>query len=78
MNTVLVIALVLTGALGIFFLREIFLLMIVVMLVVFYAALFLFAPTIINALPDATKNVLITAMVVGAVLSLVLGRKRKI
>ena len=78
MHTFLVIALVLTGTLGIFFLREIFLLMIVVMLVVFYAALFLFAPTIINAIPDATKNVLIIAMVVGAVLSLVLGRKRKI
>jgi hypothetical protein len=56
----------------------IFLLAIVVALTVFYSALFLFAPTIIDAIPDATKNVLIIAMMVGAVLSLVVGRKRKI
>ena len=78
MNTFLVIALAVTGTLAIFFLGEIFILAIVVALTVFYAALFLFAPTIIDAIPDATKNVLIIAMMVGAVLSLVLGRKRKI
>jgi hypothetical protein len=80
MNTflLLVIALAVTGALAIFFLGEFFMVMIVVALAVFYAALFLFAPTIIDAIPDATKNVLIIAMMVGAVLSLVVGRKRKI
>ena len=79
MNTflLLVIALAVIGMLGIFF-GEIFVLMIVVALTVFYAALFLFAPTIIDAIPDATKNVLIIAMMVGAVLSLILGRRRKI
>jgi hypothetical protein len=79
MNTFLlvVIALAVTGTLGIF-LGEIFILMIVVALAVFYAALFLFAPTIIDAISDATKNVLIIAIMVGAVLSLVVGRKRKI
>jgi hypothetical protein len=45
---------------------------------VFYAALFLFAPTLIDAIPDATKNVLIIVVMVGAVLSLILGRRRKI
>jgi hypothetical protein len=76
MNTflLLVIALAVTGTWGIFFLREIFVMMIAVALAVFYAALFLFAPTII----DATKNMLIIAMMVGAVLSLILGRRRKI
>jgi hypothetical protein len=80
MNTflLLVIALVVTGTLAIFFPGEIFILMIVVALTVIYAALFLFAPTIIDAIPDATKNVLIIAMMVGAVLSLVVGRRRKI
>ena len=78
MNTFLVIALAVTGTLAIFFLGEIFILAIVVALTVFCAALFLFAPTIIDAIPDATKNVLIIAMMVGAVLSLVVGRKRKI
>jgi len=78
MNTFLVIALAVTGTLAIFFLGEIFILAIVVALTVFYAALFLFAPTIIDAIPDATKNVLIIAMMVGAVLSLVVDRKRKI
>ena len=78
MNTLLVIGLAVTGTLGIFFLGEIFILMIVAALTVFYAALFLFAPTIIDAIPDATKNVLIIAMMVGAVLSLILGRRRKI
>ena len=73
----LVIALAVIGMLGIFF-GEIFVLMIVVALTMFYAALFLFAPTIIDAIPDATKNVLIIAMMVGAVLSLILGRRRKI
>ena len=73
----LVIALAVIGMLGIFF-GEIFVLMIVVALTVFYAALFLFTPTIIDAIPDATKNVLIIAMMVGAVLSLILGRRRKI
>jgi hypothetical protein len=79
MNTFLlvVIALAVMGTLGIF-LGEIFVLVIVVALTVFYAALFLFAPTIIDAIPDATKNVLIIAMMVGAVLSLILGRRRKI
>jgi len=79
MNTflLLVIALAVIGMLGIFF-GEIFVLMIVVALTVFYAALFLFTPTIIDAIPDATKNVLIIAMMVGAVLSLILGRRRKI
>ena len=79
MNTflLLVIALAVIGMLGIFF-GEIFVLMIVVALTMFYAALFLFAPTIIDAIPDATKNVLIIAMMVGAVLSLILGRRRKI
>ena len=79
MNTflLLVIALAVIGMLGIFF-GEIFVLMIVVALTVFYAALFLFAPTIIDAIPDATKNVLIIAMMVGAVLSLILSRRRKI
>jgi hypothetical protein len=52
--------------------------MIAVALATFYAALFLFAPTTIDAIPDATKNVLIIAMMVGAVLSLILGRRRKI
>jgi hypothetical protein len=47
-----------------------------VALTVFYAALFLFAPTIIDAIPDATKNVLIIAMMVGAVLSLILSRRQ--
>ena len=75
MNTFLVIALAVTGTLASFFLGEIFILAIVVALTVFYAALFLFAPTIIDAIPDATKNVLI---IVGAVLPLVVGRKRKI
>ena len=78
MNTFLVIAFAVTGTLAILFLGEIFILAIVVALTVFYAALFLFAPTIIDAIPDATKNVLIIAMMVGAVLSLVVGRKRKI
>ena len=80
MNTFrfLVIALAVAGTLAIFFLGEIFILAIVVALTVFYAALFLFAPTIIDAIPDATKNVLIIAMMVGAVLSLVVGRRRKI
>ena len=73
----LVIALAVIGMLGIF-LGEVFVLMIVVALAVFYAALFLFAPTIIDAISDATKNVLIIAIMVGAVLSLVVGRKRKI
>lgn len=73
----LVIALAATGTLGIF-LGEIFVLMIAVALAVFYAALFLFAPTVFDAVPDATKNVLIIAMMVGAVLSLILGRRRKI
>ena len=73
----LVVALAVTGTLGIF-LGEIFVLMIVVALTMFYAALFLFAPTIIDAIPDATKNVLIIAMMVGAVLSLIVGRRRKI
>ena len=79
MNTflLLVIALAVIGTLGIF-LGEIFVLMIVVALTAFYAALFLFAPTIIDAIPDATKNVLIIVMMVGAVLSLILGRRRKI
>jgi hypothetical protein len=79
MNTflLLVIALAVMGTLGIF-LGEIFVLVIVVALTVFYAALFLFAPTIIDAIPDATKNVLIIAMMVGAVLSLILARRRKI
>ena len=79
MNTflLLVIALAVIGMLGIFF-GEIFVLMIVVALTMFYAALFLFAPTIIDAIPDATKNVLIIAMMVGAVLSLILSRRRKI
>ena len=79
MNTslLLVIALAVTGTLGIF-LGEIFVLMIAVTLAVFYAALFLFAPTIIDAIPDATKSALIIAMMVGAVLSLILGRRRKI
>ena len=72
----LVIALAVIGTLGMF-LGEIFVLMIAVALAMFYAALFLFAPTIF-AIPDATKNVLIIAMMVGAVLSLVVGRKRKI
>ena len=40
--------------------------------------MFLFAPTIVDAVPDATKNVLIIAIMVGAVLSLVVGRKRNI
>jgi hypothetical protein len=74
MNTFLVIALAAAGTLAIFFLGEIFILVIVVVLTVFYAALFLFAPTLIDAIPDATKNVLIIAMMVGAVLSLVVGR----
>jgi hypothetical protein len=74
----LVIALAVIGTLAIFFLGEIFMAMIVVALAVFYAALFIFAPTIIDAIPDATKNVVIIAMMVGAVLSLVVGRKRKI
>jgi len=78
MNTFLVIALAVTGTLAIFFPGETFTLTIVVALTVFSAALFLFAPTIIDAIPDATKNVLIIAMMVGAVLSLVVGRKRKI
>jgi hypothetical protein len=78
MNTFLVIAFAVTGTLAIFFLGEIFILAIVVALTVFYAALFLFAPTIIDAIPDATKNVLIIAMMVGAVLSLILSRRRKI
>jgi hypothetical protein len=56
----LVIALAVTGTLGVF-LGEIFILMIVVALAAFYAALFLFAPTIIDAISDATKNVLIIA-----------------
>ena len=73
----LVIALAFTGTLGIF-LGEIFVLMIAVALAVFYAALFLFAPTIIDAIADATKNLLIIAMMVGAVLSLILGQRRKI
>ena len=79
MNTflLLVIALAVTGTLGIF-LGEIFVLMIAVALAIFYAALFLFAPTIIDAIPDATKNMLIIAMMVGAVLSLILGQRRKI
>jgi hypothetical protein len=78
MNTflLLVIALAVIGTLGIF-LGEILVLMIAVALAVFYAAIFLFAPTIID-IPDATKNVLIIAMMVGAVLSLILGRRRKI
>jgi hypothetical protein len=54
----LVVALAVTGTLGIF-LGEIFVLIIAVALAVFYAALFLFAPTTIDAIPDATKNVLI-------------------
>src|SRR6516162_1484746 len=66
----LVVALAVTGTLGIF-LGEIFVLMIAVALAVFYAALFLFAPTTIDAIPDATKNVLIIVMMVGAVLSLI-------
>src|SRR6516225_4490015 len=79
MNTflLLVIALAVIGTLGIF-LGEIFVLMIAVALAMFYAALFLFAPTTIDAIPDATKNVLIIAMMVGAVLSLILGQRRKI
>jgi hypothetical protein len=79
MNTFLlvVIALAVTATSGVF-LGEIFILMIVLALAVFYAALFLFAPTIIDAISDATKNVLIIAIMVGAVLSLVVGRKRKI
>ena len=79
MNTflLLVVALAVIGTLGIF-LGEIFVLMIAVALAMFYAALFLFAPTTIDAIPDATKNVLIIAMMVGAVLSLILGRRRKI
>ena len=79
MNTflLLVIALAVIGTLGIF-VGEIIILVIVVALTVFYASLFLFAPTIIDAIPDATENVLIIAMMVGAVLSLVVGRKRKI
>jgi hypothetical protein len=79
MNTflLLVIALAVIGTLGIF-LGEIFVLMIAVALAMFYAALFLFAPTTIDAIPDGTKNVLIIAMMVGAVLSLILGRRRKI
>jgi hypothetical protein len=77
MNTFLVIALAVPGTLGIF-LREIFILAVAAALVVFYAALFLFAPTIIDAIPGATKNVLIIAMVVAWVASVVLGRKRKI
>jgi hypothetical protein len=78
MNTLLlvVIALAVTGTLVIF-LGEIFILMIVVALAVFYAALFLFAPTIIDAIPDATKNVLMIAMMVGAILALIPGRKRR-
>jgi hypothetical protein len=57
MNTflLLVIALAVTGTLGII-LGEIFVLMIVMALAVFYAVLFLFAPTIIDAISDATKN----------------------
>ena len=79
MNTflILVIALAVIGTLGIF-LGEIFVLMIAMALAMFYAALSLFAPTTIDAIPDATKNVLIIAMMVGAVLSLILGRRRKI
>jgi hypothetical protein len=73
----LVIALAVIGTLGIF-VGEIIILVIVVALTVFYEALFLFAPTIIDAIPDATKNVLIIAMMVGALLSLILGRRRKI
>jgi hypothetical protein len=49
MNTFLVIALAVTGTLASFFLGEIFILAIVVALTVFYAALFLFALTIIDA-----------------------------
>ena len=76
MNTflLLVIALAVTGTLGVF-LGEIFILMIVVALAVFYAALFLFAPAIIDAIADASKNLLIIAIMVGAVLSLVVGLK---
>ena len=40
--------------------------------------MFLFEPTIIDAIPDATKNVLIIAIMVGAVVLLVVGRKRNI